>query len=112
MMMIISVVLFMIHSLSPAEIYALKPVSCRVRPGERQPACRVSGFLPFIKKPDQSGFLTFDTCQRPPGAVRTPRALRAAAIPRRSAMPEAQTALMIGSVFARLCHVNGFCSHK
>jgi hypothetical protein len=44
-------------------------------------------------------FLTFETCHRPPRAVRTPRILSACAIPRRLVMPEARTALTMGRTF-------------
>jgi hypothetical protein len=59
-----------------------------------------SGVFPAYKKARSIRFLTFDTCHRPPRAVRTPRALRAAAIPRRSVTPVARIASTMGSVFA------------
>src|SRR4051794_4377339 len=45
-------------------------------------------------------FLTFETCHRPPRAVRTPRSLSARAIPRRSLTPEDRTELTIGKTLA------------
>src|SRR6185312_12120884 len=45
-------------------------------------------------------FLTFDTCQRPPRAVRMPRLLRAIATPRKLLMPERRMASMMGRTVA------------
>ena len=49
--------------------------------------------VPYRAKDRSIRFLTFDTCHRPPRAVRTPRLLSAAASPRRSRTPDARSEL-------------------
>ena len=70
---------------------------CRV--GRQRPPV-----FPAYKRALGSGrsirFLTLETCQRPPRAVRTPRVLSASAIPRRSRMPDARSDPTIGMTFA------------
>ena len=69
--------------------------------------CRPDAMDPTVVSPDYescsasgqraSRLRTFETCHRPPRAVRTPRLFRAMAIPRRLVMPECRIDWMIGS---------------
>ena len=65
------------------------------------PDSRGSPFPDYQTLPDRnSKFRMFDTCHRPPLAVRTPRLLRADASPRKSVMPALCSDSIIGMTLA------------
>jgi hypothetical protein len=91
-----------------------RPLSAKhVDDRELRPRCKTASALPPRAMPRRGDelpayksaarsitFLTFDTCQRPPRAVRTPQAFRLSANPRRSATPFRRRLSMIGQTDA------------